>query len=88
MTPAIKKLISSQGMMICPSCGGEGEYESFCGHYTTESCRWCGGQGVIRSSNKQKQSKNCVICNGRKGGCGGCNNHPKGLVEWETYELL
>ena len=86
MTQEIKKFIESQGLLICPSCSGEGEYDSFCGHYVSESCSSCMGKGIIRSLNKQKQQKKCVICNGRKGGCGGCNFHANGLIEWETFE--
>lgn len=85
MTSAIKKLIESTGAVICPHCNGEGEYESFCGHYTTEYCRMCGGNGVVKSLKKIKVRKDCVICNGR--GClGGCNH--KGYREWETFEPL
>ena len=86
MTKAIKELINSQGLMICPSCEGEGEIGYFCGHESTTSCYWCGGKGIIKSLNKQKHRKNCIICDGREGGCGGCNN--KGYQEWESYELV
>lgn len=88
MTPKIRQFLESQGNIICPNCNGEGEYETFCGHYTSETCYMCQGAGMVRSLNKQKHSKKCIICHGRKGGCGGCNNHPKGLIEWESYELL
>lgn len=84
MTTIIEKLIKSQGLLICPSCDGEGEYETFCGHYTTESCIWCAGRGIVKSLNKQKHRKPCVICQG-KGCLGGCNHC--GYHEWETYEL-
>lgn len=86
MTPEIKKAIESQGFLICPTCNGEGEYDTFCGHYTTETCSSCRGKGMVRSLKKQKQKKTCVICNGREGGCGGCDY--KGFYEWETFELL
>lgn len=88
MTREIKELIKSQGLLICPSCNGEGEFSSFCGHETTESCYDCGGKGIIRSLKKQKHQKDCIICQARIGGCGGCNFHPKGLIEWESYETI
>lgn len=88
MTAAIKKLILSKGLLICPSCNGEGEVGYFCGHETTIDCWDCDGNGIIRSKKKQKHSKKCPICDGRKGGCGGCNFHPKGLIEWKSYELI
>ena len=88
MTKAIRTVIEKNKLLVCPSCDGEGEVGYFCGHETTTECRWCGGKGVIRSTKRQKQSKECDICNGRKGGCGGCNHHPQGLIEWESFELL
>lgn len=87
MTDAIKEIILNSGFLVCPSCNGEGEVGYFCGHEISVTCKWCDGHGVIKSTKKQKRSKKCDICNGRRGGCGGCNNHPKGLIEWETYEL-
>jgi DnaJ-class molecular chaperone len=84
MTSEIKKFIESQGLLICPTCGGEGTYETFYGHYSSETCSSCQGKGIIRSLNKQKHRKECVICNGR--GClGGCNH--RGYHEWESFEL-
>jgi len=88
MTSTIKKLIDSQGLLMCPMCDGEGEVGYFCGHETTTYCYHCGGKGIIRSLNKQKQSKVCIICHGRNGGCGGCNSDPEGLIKWESYELV
>jgi DnaJ-class molecular chaperone len=87
MTKEIKQFIKSHGALVCPSCEGEGEVEYFCGHYTTNKCRNCAGKGLVASLKKQKQSKKCIICNGRDGGCGGCNSNPKGLIEWESYEI-
>lgn len=86
MTSAIKKLILSQGLLICPACNGEGEFDYFCGHETTTDCYMCAGNGVVRSLKKQKHRKTCTICNGRESGCGGCKN--KGFHEWESYELI
>lgn len=86
MTNAIKKLINANGLLICPSCNGDGENDSFCGHYTTEDCYMCKGNGIIKSLNKQKHKKPCAICDGREGGCGGCGN--KGFYEWESFELI
>ena len=84
MTSEFKKIIEAQGLLICPTCDGEGEYDTFCGHYSSETCSSCQGSGIIRSLNKQKHRKECVICNGR--GClGGCDN--KGYHEWESFEL-
>jgi len=88
MTNAIKKLILSKGFLICPSCNGEGEIGYFCGHESTTNCYYCAGNGIIRSLKKEKQSKKCGICEGSDGGCGGCNSNPKGLIEWESYELI
>ena len=88
MTPAIKNLITSQGLLICPACDGEGEIGYFCGHESTSHCYRCDGQGIIKSLNEQKQQKKCIICNGRKGGCGGCNFNANGCQEWESYELI
>lgn len=88
MTSAVKNLITLNGLLVCPSCSGEGEIGYFCGHDSTANCYLCDGNGIIRSLNKQKQSKKCIICDGREGGCGGCNSNPKGLIEWESYELL
>jgi len=88
MTSAIKKLILSKGFLICPSCDGEGEIGYFCGHESTTNCYYCAGNGIIRSLNKQKQNEKCTICKGRNGGCGGCNFNAKGLIEWESYELI
>lgn len=88
MTPAIKKVIKQSGLLICPSCDGDGEIGYFCGHETTRRCYMCEGNGVIRSLEKQKHNKKCDICKGRNGGCGGCNSHPKGLIEWESYQLV
>ena len=88
MTKSIKSFVESFNFLICPSCLGDGEYESFCGHYTTKTCIDCGGHGIIRSLNKQKQNKKCCICKGRDGGCGGCNFNSKGLIEWESYEIF
>lgn len=75
-------------MLICPSCEGEGEIGYFCGHETTSHCYDCQGRGIIRSLKKQKHKKDCMICNGRKGGCGGCNFNANGWQEWESYEVL
>lgn len=88
MTDAIKNLIKSNGLLICPACNGKGEIGDFCGHGITTNCYHCAGHGMIRSLNKQKQSKKCVICKGRDGGCGGCNFNPRGLIEWKSYELI
>jgi hypothetical protein len=88
MTSAIKNLIASSGLLVCPSCNGEGEIGYFCGHESSTNCYLCDGNGIIRSLKKQKQSKKCDICEGEDGGCGGCNSNPKGLIEWESYELL
>lgn len=88
MTDAIKSVIEKAGLLICPFCEGEGEVGYFCGHETTTECRMCGGNGIIRSTKKQKHSKKRNICNGNKGGCGGCNFHPKGLIVWTSYELF
>lgn len=88
MTNAIKKIIESIGLMICPSCDGEGEVGYFCGHESIRGCRMCASKGVIKSTKKQKHSKKCDLCDGRKGGCGYCDDHPDGLIEWETYELI
>jgi DnaJ-class molecular chaperone len=87
MTSETKKFIQSQGLLVCPTCDGEGEYDSFCGHYTSETCSDCQGKGIIRSLTKQIHSKVCIICHGREGGCGGCNFHPSGLIEWESFEI-
>lgn len=87
MTTAIKDLCKSQGFLICPSCDGEGEVGYFCGHESSSICYKCAGHGIIKSLKKVKRSKDCIICNGRTGGCGGCNFNPKGLIEWESYEL-
>lgn len=83
MTNAIKKLIKSAGAVICPHCNGEGEYESFCGHYMTTSCHSCCGNGIVKSLKKLKKRKTCSICNG-KGGPGCCEN--RGYQEWEIFE--
>lgn len=88
MTNAIKKIIESGGLLVCPSCDGEGEIGYFCGHESTTTCYKCEGDGVVFSTKRQKRSKKCQICSGRKGGCGGCNFHIKGLIEWESYELF
>jgi hypothetical protein len=87
MTNTIESIIKNSGLQVCPSCDGDGCVEYFCGHDTTSSCYMCAGNGVIRSTRKQKHSKKCRICNGRKGGCGGCDGHREGLIEWESYEL-
>lgn len=87
MTKAIKDLIASQGLIICPNCQGEGELLSFCGHETTTDCYHCGGNGIIRSLKLIEHHKKCIICNGRIGGCGGCND-PDGLIKWQSYELI
>jgi len=87
MTKIIKSIIINSGFLICPSCDGEGEVGYFCGHDTSTYCRMCNGDGVVKSINMQRHSKKCSICDGRNGGCGGCNSHPKGLIEWESYEL-
>lgn len=84
MTKEIKNFIESQGLLICPTCEGEGEYETFCGHYTSETCSNCQGKGIIRSLNKQTHKKECRICNGR-GGLGCCDH--KGFHEWESFEI-
>jgi len=85
MTSEIKKTLLSQGYLICPACDGEGEYETFCGHYVSETCYHCAGKGIIKSLNKQKHRKPCIICDGR--GClGGCDH--RGYHEWESYELV
>jgi len=72
------------GAIVCPSCDGEGEVGSFCGHETIESCFWCAGKGMVKSLNRQIHRKNCVICGG-EGCAGGCDW--KGFREWESYEL-
>jgi len=87
MTSVIKDFIKSQNLLVCPVCDGEGEISYFCGHETTTNCYHCAGNGMIRSLKKQKQSKKCIICKGRDGGCGGCDFNLKGLIEWESYEL-
>ena len=84
MTETIKKLILSQGLLICPICKGDGEVGYFCGHETTVDCYHCDSRGIIRSLNKQKHTKQCIICKGG-GGLGCCDN--KGFQEWESYEL-
>jgi hypothetical protein len=88
MTEDLKKFVESHGALVCPICKGEGEIGYFCGHEITENCSMCAGKGIIASLKTQKQSKKCRICNGRDGGCGGCNSNPKGLIEWESYELI
>lgn len=88
MTETIKSIIKARGLLICPACDGEGELNYFCGHNINTLCYMCAGHGVIRSTKKQKYSKKCEICKGRKGGCGGCNNNPKGVIKWESYELF
>lgn len=85
MTPAIKKVIKSSGLLVCPACLGDGSLGYFCGHYTTTQCRMCEGNGIVKSLKKQKHKKTCVICSG-KGGVGCCKN--KGFHEWESYELI
>ena len=85
MTDSIRKLIESNGLLMCPSCDGEGEVGYFCGHETTENCYMCGGQGIIRSLKKKRHRKTCSICRG-EGGPGCCDN--KGFQEWESYELI
>jgi DnaJ-class molecular chaperone len=85
MTSAIKNLIKTNNLLICPSCKGQGEVEYFCGHYTTTSCSMCTGNGIIKSLNIQKNKKVCDICLGR-GGLVCCKN--KGFYEWESYELI
>jgi hypothetical protein len=87
MTKEIKNFIKSQGLLICPTCEGDGDYEIFCGHYTSTTCSNCQGKGIIKSLNREKHQKKCSICNGREGGCGGCDRHPKGLIEWESFEI-
>jgi len=88
MTSAIKKLILSKGFLICPSCDGEGKIDDSCGYNSTRTCSHCAANGIIRSLKSVKQSRKCGICEGRDGGCGGCNFDPKGLIEWESYELI
>jgi len=88
VTKAIENVIKKSGLLICPACKGDGEIGYFCGHETTTDCIMCASNGIIKSKKKQKQSKKCFICNGRKGGCGGCNSNPKGLIEWWSYELI
>jgi hypothetical protein len=88
MTSAIKKLILSNGFLICPSCDGEGEICDCCGYNSTRTCFYCAGNGIVLSLKSTKQSKKCGICQGRDGGCGGCDSNPKGLIEWESYELI
>jgi hypothetical protein len=85
MTDAIGNILKENGLLICPSCRGEGEIGYFCGHETTTMCYMCAGNGVIRSTKKQKHRKPCSICAGR-GGRGCCDN--KGFHEWESYELF
>lgn len=85
MTRAIKELLESKGIIICPKCDGEGDFSSFCGHETTESCRWCAGKGIVKSLKIQINRKGCIICRG-KGCLGGCEW--RGYQEWESYELL
>jgi len=85
MTDAVRSIIKASGLLICPSCDGEGETGYFCGHETTTTCYMCAGNGVIRSTQKQRHRKTCSICGGR-GGPGCCNN--KGFHEWESYELF
>ena len=85
MTDTIKSFIQSNGLLICPSCDGEGEIGYFCGHESYSTCYHCAGHGIIRSLNKVKQRKDCIICQG-KGCLGGCNN--RGYQEWESYELV
>lgn len=88
MTRTIRNIVEALGLQICPTCDGEGEIGYFCGHETTTNCYMCDSAGVIRSQTKVKRSKKCDICHGRKGGCGSCNSNPKGLIEWESYELF
>jgi hypothetical protein len=85
MTNAIKQVIANSGLLICPTCNGEGEIGYFCGHETTSTCYDCQGNGIVKSLNKQKQRYSCRICNGR-GGPGCCDN--KGFREFETWELI
>jgi DnaJ-class molecular chaperone len=85
MNNAIRRIAEASGLLVCPSCNGEGEVDYFCGHESTETCHDCGGQGVIISLNKQKHKETCVICKGG-GGPGCCNN--RGFQEWESYELI
>lgn len=88
MTNTIKGIIENSGVLVCPSCNGFGEIDYFCGHESSRQCTMCAGHGVIHSTKKQRHSKKCSICNGKEGGCGGCNDHPHGLIEWESYELF
>lgn len=83
MNQYAQKIIEKLGLIICPDCGGEGEYEYFCGHETTTTCSKCEGKGIVKSLNIQKRRKKCVICDGR-GGEGCCEK--KGYIEWEIYE--
>lgn len=85
MTVSIEKAIESLGFLICPSCRGEGNFESWTGHDSRSTCHCCGGHGMIRSLKKVKQRKDCIICQG-KGCLGGCNH--RGYQEWESYELI
>lgn len=84
MTIAIRNLIETCGLLVCPYCEGEGDIQTFCGHESTETCRMCAGRGIIKSLKKQKHKKTCSICGG-KGGKGCCDN--KGFREWESFEI-
>jgi hypothetical protein len=88
MTSAINKLILSKGFLICLSCDGEGKIGDSCGYDSTRTCPHCAGNGIVLSLKTQNQNKKCGICKGRDGGCGGCNFNAKGLIEWESYELI
>jgi DnaJ-class molecular chaperone len=87
MTQEIRDFLKQHGALVCPTCDGEGEYNTFSGHYHSNNCSSCSGKGLVKSLNSQKHQKQCDICKGREGGCGGCNKHPKGLIEWESYEI-
>lgn len=87
MTNEIKEFIRLHGALTCPSCEGEGENETFSGHYHSENCWMCAGKGLIRSLKLQQNHKPCDICKEKAGGCGGCNFNPKGRHEWESWEI-
>ena len=57
MTKEIKKLITSNGMLVCPACDGEGEVGYFAGHETTINCSMCGGHGMIAAQSKETENK-------------------------------
>jgi DnaJ-class molecular chaperone len=88
MTKEIRDFLKRYGALECPACDGNGEYDVFSGHHHSETCSECAGKGLVKSLNRQQNQKKCVICNGRARGCGGCDHHPKGMIEWGSYEIF